>query len=112
MLFKVTSKKGRNVFFPTGCGLFYLPDLTELTFSVRHTHPFSPLALLSGDVQAAVDVLEEVFTKPGSNFRMTFVFRKVLEDGNEPALDKRKTREKKSGHSSNGSLLLNEHKVK
>lgn len=86
-------------------------SLTELTSSVRHTHPFSPLALLSGDLQTAVDVLEEVFTKPGSNFRMMFVFRKVLEDGNEPALDKRKTHQKKSAHNYNDSLP-NKQKIK
>ncbi|KAK9541331.1 hypothetical protein VZT92_001384 [Zoarces viviparus] len=43
----------------------------------------------NGDVEAAVEVLEAVFTSPNStNPSMSFVFRKVLEDNNDKALDK------------------------
>lgn len=50
----------------------------------------SPLP--SGDVGSAVELLEDVYTSPGSSSpSMSFVFRKVLEDGNEEAVDKCKT---------------------
>ncbi|XP_054455932.1 leucine-rich PPR motif-containing protein, mitochondrial [Anoplopoma fimbria] len=43
----------------------------------------------NGDVDSAVEVLEAVFTSPNStNPSMSFVFRKVLEDDNDKALDK------------------------
>uniref|UniRef100_H3CPU5 Uncharacterized protein n=1 Tax=Tetraodon nigroviridis TaxID=99883 RepID=H3CPU5_TETNG len=43
----------------------------------------------NGDVGSAVELLEEVYTSPGSTSpSMSFVFRKVLEDGNEEAVDK------------------------
>lgn len=50
------------------------------------------LSPLSGDVDSAVEVLEAVFTSPDStNPSISFVFRKVLEDDNDKALDKCKT---------------------
>uniref|UniRef100_G3P982 Leucine rich pentatricopeptide repeat containing n=1 Tax=Gasterosteus aculeatus aculeatus TaxID=481459 RepID=G3P982_GASAC len=43
----------------------------------------------NGDVDSAVEVLEAVFTSPDStNPSISFVFRKVLEDDNDKALDK------------------------
>ncbi|XP_068587993.1 leucine-rich PPR motif-containing protein, mitochondrial-like [Cebidichthys violaceus] len=43
----------------------------------------------NGDLESAVDVLEAVFTSPNSTSpSMSFVFRKVLEDDNDKALDK------------------------
>lgn len=52
----------------------------------------SSLPLPSGDVDSAVELLEDVYTKPGSTSpSMSFVFRKVLEEGNDEAVDKCKT---------------------
>lgn len=58
----------------------------------------SPLLLsnlptfLSGDLESAVELLESVYTSPDStNPSMSFVFRKILEDDNDKAIDKRKT---------------------
>uniref|UniRef100_A0A7N9AQI5 Leucine rich pentatricopeptide repeat containing n=1 Tax=Mastacembelus armatus TaxID=205130 RepID=A0A7N9AQI5_9TELE len=43
----------------------------------------------NGDVESAVEVLEAVYTSPDNTGpSMAFVFRKVLEDGNDKALDK------------------------
>ncbi|TNM99530.1 hypothetical protein fugu_012563 [Takifugu bimaculatus] len=43
----------------------------------------------NGDVGSAVELLEEVYTRPQSSSpSMSFVFRKVLEEGNDEALDK------------------------
>nr|XP_020455637.1 leucine-rich PPR motif-containing protein, mitochondrial [Monopterus albus] len=43
----------------------------------------------NGDMDSAVEVLEAVYTSPDSTSpNMSFVFRRVLEDGNEKALDK------------------------
>ncbi|XP_034754364.1 leucine-rich PPR motif-containing protein, mitochondrial [Etheostoma cragini] len=43
----------------------------------------------NGDMESAVEVLEAVFTSPNStNPSMSFVFRKILEDDNDKALDK------------------------
>lgn len=66
------------------------PHWTNLFFSfalINSDHP-----LFSGDVESAVEVLEEVFTRPDSTSpSMSFVFRKILEEENDKALDKRKT---------------------
>lgn len=52
----------------------------------------TPSSLPSGDVGSAVELLEEVYTRPGSTSpSMSFVFRKVLEEGKEEAVDKCKT---------------------
>ncbi|XP_071336267.1 leucine-rich PPR motif-containing protein, mitochondrial [Trachinotus anak] len=43
----------------------------------------------NGDVESAVELLESVYTSPDSvNPSMSFVFRKILEDNNDKALDK------------------------
>ncbi|KAF1375540.1 hypothetical protein PFLUV_G00221260 [Perca fluviatilis] len=43
----------------------------------------------NGDMESAVEVLEAVFTSPNSTTpSMSFVFRKILEDDNDKALDK------------------------
>ncbi|XP_012720452.2 leucine-rich PPR motif-containing protein, mitochondrial [Fundulus heteroclitus] len=43
----------------------------------------------NGDVESAVELYDEIYTGPnGSNLSMSFVFRKVLEAGNDKALDK------------------------
>ncbi|KAM6915877.1 LOW QUALITY PROTEIN: leucine-rich PPR motif-containing protein, mitochondrial [Xenentodon cancila] len=43
----------------------------------------------NGDVESAVELLEGLYTSPNStNPSMSFVFRKVLESGNDKALDK------------------------
>uniref|UniRef100_A0A1A8HPD2 Leucine-rich PPR-motif containing n=1 Tax=Nothobranchius korthausae TaxID=1143690 RepID=A0A1A8HPD2_9TELE len=43
----------------------------------------------NGDLNAAVELLEDIYTRPdSSNPSMSFVFRKVLESGNDEALDK------------------------
>uniref|UniRef100_A0A8D0D7B0 Leucine rich pentatricopeptide repeat containing n=1 Tax=Sander lucioperca TaxID=283035 RepID=A0A8D0D7B0_SANLU len=43
----------------------------------------------NGDIESAVEVLEAVFTSPNSTTpSMSFVFRKILEDDNDKALDK------------------------
>lgn len=62
------------------------------TFLCADHHP-PPSSLLSGDVSSAVALLEDVYTRPdGAASSMSFVFRKLLEDGNEEALDKCKTK--------------------
>lgn len=46
----------------------------------------------SGDFDSAVELLEEIYMNPNSTHpSMSFVFRKVLESGNDKALDKCKT---------------------
>ncbi len=56
------------------------------------SHQFSPPTLFSGELESAVEVMEAVFTSPDSTSpSMSFVFRKILEDGNDKALDKCKT---------------------
>uniref|UniRef100_A0A8C6KGU8 Leucine rich pentatricopeptide repeat containing n=1 Tax=Nothobranchius furzeri TaxID=105023 RepID=A0A8C6KGU8_NOTFU len=43
----------------------------------------------NGDLNAAVELLEDIYTRPdSSNPSISFVFRKVLESGNDKALDK------------------------
>lgn len=43
----------------------------------------------NGEVDSAVEVMESVYTNPStSSLSMSFVFRKVLEDGNDKAFDK------------------------
>lgn len=50
-------------------------------------------SLLSGHVSSAVELLEGVYTRPDAiPSSMSFVFRKLLEEGNEEALDKCKTK--------------------
>ncbi|KAM4730439.1 leucine-rich PPR motif-containing protein, mitochondrial [Anableps anableps] len=45
--------------------------------------------ITNGDVESAVELFEGIYTSPnGSNPSMSFVFRKVLESGNDKALDK------------------------
>lgn len=52
--------------------------------------PFSFISVLSGDVDAAVELLDGIYTAPNStNPSMAFIFRKLLESGNDQALDKR-----------------------
>lgn len=65
---------------------------------VRTTNPLflSLLSILttffSGDVESAVELLDSLYTSPDSNnHSMSFVFRKVLEEDNDKALDKCKT---------------------
>lgn len=78
---------------------------------IKHVHvlgvvlnPFSPCTLFSGDVESAVEVLEEVYTSPDSKSpSMIFVFRKVLEEGNDKALDKCK-RHMQSIHAPNKEI--------
>lgn len=60
--------------------------------SQSRLRPCPPSSLPSGDVDSAVELLEDVYTKPGSTSpSMSFVFRKVLEEGNDEAVDKCKT---------------------
>ncbi|XP_028983257.1 leucine-rich PPR motif-containing protein, mitochondrial [Betta splendens] len=43
----------------------------------------------NGDLESAVEMLEEIYTSAGSRHpSMAYVFRKVLEDGNDKALDR------------------------
>lgn len=65
---------------------------------VRTTNPLflSLLSILptffSGDVESAVELLDSLYTSPdNNNHSMSFVFRKVLEEDNDKALDKCKT---------------------
>ncbi|XP_015233698.1 PREDICTED: leucine-rich PPR motif-containing protein, mitochondrial [Cyprinodon variegatus] len=45
--------------------------------------------ITNGDVESAVELFDGIYTSPnGSNSSMSFVFRKVLESGNDKALDK------------------------
>ncbi|XP_030626301.1 leucine-rich PPR motif-containing protein, mitochondrial [Chanos chanos] len=41
-----------------------------------------------GDIASAVDILESMYTEGAQNASMSYVFRKVLEDNNDDALDK------------------------
>lgn len=62
---------------------------------------FFPSTFSSGDVESAVEVLEEVYTSPDNKSpSMSFVFRKVLEEGHDKALDKCK-RHTQSAHAPN-----------
>lgn len=66
--------------------------VTELTLSFPPAHQSSPPTLFSGDMDSAVEVLEEQYTRPDSvKPSIAFVFRKVLEENNEKAIDKCKT---------------------
>lgn len=76
---------------------FCHPDDNSLLFLLkllRSSSSSSPLfsssaALLRGDLDSALEVLEEVFTRPdGDNPSMSFVFRKVFEEENDKAVDK------------------------
>lgn len=43
-------------------------------------------------MDSAVELLEDIYAAPGnSDLNMSFVFRKVLEEGNGEAVDKRKS---------------------
>ncbi len=67
----------------------FLLSAAELTLCFV---PFFPPVIFSGDVDSAVEMLESVFTSSDSTSpSMSFVFRKVLEEDNDKALDKCKT---------------------
>ncbi|XP_045925978.1 leucine-rich PPR motif-containing protein, mitochondrial [Micropterus dolomieu] len=61
------------------------PNLSSMVF-VNNT---ALAHIKNGDLESAVEVMEAVFTSPDSTSpSMSFVFRKILEDGNDKALDK------------------------